>query len=245
MKRREFIALLGGAAASWPLAARAEQSDLPLVGFLHQGSAGANSKVVGAFLRGLQGAGYENQRNVQLEFRWADGHYDRLGSLAAELVRLRPAVIAAALLPAAEAAKSATTTIPVVFISGSDPIEAGLVASLARPTSNVTGVSLFSVPLISKRLELLHELVPGGTAVAVLVNPSNPNARSNELAIENAARVIGLKLAFMGAAASVIARLLHRLYWLSYVGLGIILFVACHMIFDGTADVWGIASSNW
>jgi len=101
MKRREFIALLGGAAASWPLAARAEQSDLPLVGFLHQGSAGANSKVVGAFLRGLQGAGYENQRNVQLEFRWADGHYDRLGSLAAELVRLRPAVIAAALLPAA------------------------------------------------------------------------------------------------------------------------------------------------
>src|SRR5437899_627998 len=199
LKRREFITLVAGAAA-WPLAARAEQSALPLVGFLDQGSAGANSKVVGAFLRGLQGAGYEDKRNVQLEFRWADGHYDRLGSLAADLVRLRPAVIAAALLPAAEAAKSATTTIPVVFISGSDPIETGLVASLGRPTSNVTGVSLFSVPLISKRLELLHELVPGGTAVAVLVNPSNPNARSNELAIENAATVIGLKLAFMGAA---------------------------------------------
>jgi ABC-type uncharacterized transport system substrate-binding protein len=180
LRRREFILALACAAA-WPLAARAEQSGLPLVGFLHQGSAGANDKVVGAFLRGLQGAGYEDQRNVQLEFRWADGHYDRLGSLAADLVRLRPAVIAAALLPAAEAAKSATTTIPVVFISGSDPIETGLVASLGRPTSNVTGVSLFSVPLISKRLELLHELVPGGTAVAVLVNPSNPNARSNEL----------------------------------------------------------------
>ena len=200
MKRREFIALFGSAAAAWPLAARAEQSNVPLVGFLHQGSAGSNGKVVDAFLRGLQDAGYEDRRNVQLEFRWADGHYDRLGSLAADLVRLRPAVIAAALLPAAQAAKSATTTIPVIFISGSDPIEAGLVASLARPTSNVTGVSLFSVPLISKRLELLHELVPGGTAVAVLVNPSNPNARSNELAIENAARVIGLKLAFMGAA---------------------------------------------
>jgi putative ABC transport system substrate-binding protein len=199
MKRRAFITLLGGAAA-WSLAARAEQSSVPLIGFLHQGSAGANGKVVGAFLRGLQDAGYEDRRNVKLEFRWADGHYDRLASLAADLVRLRPAVIAAALLPAAQAAKSATTTIPVVFISGSDPIETGLVASLGRPTSNVTGVSLFSVPLISKRLELLHELVPGGTAVAVLVNPSNPNARSNELAIENAARVIGLKLAFMGAA---------------------------------------------
>jgi ABC-type uncharacterized transport system substrate-binding protein len=200
MRRREFITLLGGAVAAWPIGAHAEQSALPLVGFLHQGSAGANGKMVGAFLRGLQGAGYEDQRNVQLEFRWADGHYDRLGSLAADLVRLRPAVIAAALLPAAEAAKSATTTIPVVFISGSDPIETGLVASLGRPTSNVTGVSLFSVPLISKRLELLHELVPGATAVAVLVNPNNPNARSNELAIKNAAEIIGLNLALMGAA---------------------------------------------
>jgi putative tryptophan/tyrosine transport system substrate-binding protein len=198
--RRQFITLLGGAAAAWPLAGRAEQPTTPLVGFLHQGSANGNGKVVGAFLRGLQNAGYEDRRNVQLEFRWADGHYDRLGSLAADLVRLRPAVIAAALLPAVQAAKSATTTIPVVFISGSDPIETGLVASLGRPTSNVTGVSLFSVPLISKRLELLHELVPGGAAVAVLVNPTNPNARSNELAIEDAASVIGLKLAFMGAA---------------------------------------------
>jgi putative ABC transport system substrate-binding protein len=198
-RRRACITLLAGAAV-WPLAARAEQSDVPLVGFLHQGSAGSNGKMVDAFLRGLQDAGYEDRRNVQLKFHWADGRYDRLGSLAADLVRLRPAVIAAALLPAAQAAKSATTTIPVVFITGSDPIETGLVASLARPTSNVTGVSLFSVPLISKRLELLHELVPGRTAVAVLVNPSNPNARSNELEIENAARVIGLKLAFMGAA---------------------------------------------
>jgi putative tryptophan/tyrosine transport system substrate-binding protein len=201
VRRREFILALGGAAVAWPLAAHAEQSDVRLVGFLHQGSAGSNGKVVDAFLRGLQDAGYEDRRNVQLQFRWADGHYDRLGSLAADLVRLRPAVIAAALLPAAQAAKSATTTIPVIFITGSDPIETGLVASLARPTSNVTGVSLFSVPLISKRLELLNELVPRETAVAVLVNPSNPNARSNELAIEDAARVIGLKLAFMSAAS--------------------------------------------
>jgi putative ABC transport system substrate-binding protein len=201
VKRREFVALFGGAAAAWPLAGRAQQPGVPLVGFLHQGSAGANGKVVGAFLRGLREAGYEASTNVQLEFRWADGHYDRLGALAADLVRLRPTAIAAALLPAALAAKAATATIPVVFISGSDPVETGLVASLGRPTGNVTGVSLFSVPLISKRLELLHELVPSGTAIAVVVNPSNPNVSSTQLAIENAARILGLRLAFMGAAA--------------------------------------------
>jgi putative tryptophan/tyrosine transport system substrate-binding protein len=199
VRRREFITLLGGAAAGWPLTARAQQPAIPVVGFLHQGSAGANAKIVDAFLRGLQGAGYEDRRKVQLEFRWADGHYERLGTLAADLVRLRPAVIATALLPAAQAAKAATTTIPVVFISGSDPVESGLVASLGRPTGNVTGVSLFSVPLISKRLELLHELVPVGTTIGVLVNPSNPNAGANETAIENAAQVIGLKVTFVGA----------------------------------------------
>ena len=199
MNRRAVVALLGSVAA-WPLAARSQQLGIPLVTFLHQGSAGANITVVDAFLRGLRDAGYEDKRNVQLEFRWADGHYERLEAMAADLVQLRPSVIAAALLPAAQAAKAATTTIPVVFISGSDPIESGLVASLGRPIGNVTGVSLFSVPLISKRLELLHELVPFENAIAVLVNPSNPNAGPNERAIENAARVIGLKAAFVGAS---------------------------------------------
>ena len=195
MKRREFITLLGGAAAAWPLAARAQQPAMPVIGFLHQGSAGANVKVIDAFRHGLQEAGYEEGRNAHVEFRWADGHYERLGALAAEVVRLRPAV-----MPAAQAAKAATTTIPIVFISGSDPIESGLVASLGRPTGNVTGVSLFSVPLISKRLELLHELAPVITAVGVLVNPSNPNAGANERAIESAAKVIGLTVAFVGAS---------------------------------------------
>ena len=148
----------------------------------------------------MQEAGYEEGRNAHVEFRWADGHYERLGTLAAELVRLRPAVITAALLPAAQAAKAATATIPIVFISGSDPIESGLVASLGRPTGNVTGVSLFSVPLISKRLELLHELIPIFNAVGVLVNPSNPNAEANERAIESSAKVLGLTVAFVGAS---------------------------------------------
>jgi putative tryptophan/tyrosine transport system substrate-binding protein len=197
MKRREFITFLG-AAAAWPLAARAQPA-MPVIGFLHQGSAGANVKVIDAFRLGLQEAGYEEGRNAHVEFRWADGHYERLGALADEMVRLRPVVMAAALLPAAQAAKAATTTIPIVFISGSDPIESGLVASLRRPTGNVTGVSLFSVPLISKRLELLHELAPGGT-VGVLLNPSNPNAEANEQAIESAAQVIGLTVAFVGAS---------------------------------------------
>jgi putative ABC transport system substrate-binding protein len=171
-----------------------------VIGFLHQGSAGANVKVIDAFRHGMQEAGYEEGRNAHVEFRWADGHYERLGTLAAELVRLRPAVITAALLPAAQAAKAATATIPIVFISGSDPIESGLVASLGRPTGNVTGVSLFSVLLISKRLELLHELIPIFNAVGVLVNPSNPNAEANERAIESSAKVLGLTVAFIGAS---------------------------------------------
>jgi putative ABC transport system substrate-binding protein len=191
--------LLGGAAA-WPVAARAQQPAMPVIGFLHQGSAEANVKVIDAFRHGMQEAGYEEGRNAHVEFRWADGHYERLGTLAAELVRLRPAVITAALLPAAQAAKAATATIPIVFISGSDPIESGLVASLGRPTGNVTGVSLFSVPLISKRLELLHELIPIGNAVGVLVNPSNPNAEANERAIESSAKVLGSTVAFVGAS---------------------------------------------
>ena len=201
MNRRAFIVLIGGAAAM-PLAAtsrvaRAQQPAMPVIGFLHQGSPQSNAHVIDAFRRGLQETGHVEGRNVVLEFRWANGEYNRLPALAADLVRRQPSVIAAALLPAAHAVKAATATIPVVFVSGSDPIETGLVTSLNRPTGNVTGVSLFSVPLIAKRLELLHELVPGAAAVAVLVNPANPNADSNMREIEAAGHRAGLRIAFI------------------------------------------------
>jgi putative tryptophan/tyrosine transport system substrate-binding protein len=204
MKRREFIALIAG--GGLPLAtkarhARAQQPAVPVVGFLHQGAARPNGKVVDAFRRGLEEIGYAEGRNLTFDFRWADGRYERLPALAADLVQRRPAIIAAALLPAAQAAKAATASIPVVFISNSDPIEAGLVTSINRPGGNITGVSLFSVPLNAKRLEVLHELVPAGATVGVLVNPRNPNAAANERAIAGAAEVIGLKITFVSASS--------------------------------------------
>jgi putative ABC transport system substrate-binding protein len=202
MRRREFITLLGGEAVAWPLAARAQQPAIPVVGFLHQGSSQPNDQLgVGAFRSGLQESGYIEGRNVGFEFRWADGEYDRLPALAADLVGREVSVIVAALLPAARAAKAATATIPIVFISGSDPIETRLVTSLSRPTEYVTGVSVFSVPLIAKRLELLHELIPGMAVVAVLVNPSNPNTESNVRDIEAAARTMGLRIRFIRASS--------------------------------------------
>jgi putative ABC transport system substrate-binding protein len=196
IRRRDFIAILGGAAA-WPVAARAQPPKMPVVGFLHTGAPDPNSLSLNAFRQGLQDGGFVEGRNIQLELRWADGKYDQVPRLAADLVRRRPAAIAAALLPAARAVKSATATIPVVFITGSDPVETGLVTSLNRPSENVTGVSLFSVTLIAKRLELLHEVIPRAAVVAVLVNPSNPNAEASEQAIESAARVIGLRIEFI------------------------------------------------
>jgi len=146
VRRREVIALLGDAAAAWPIMARAQQRAMPVVGFLHQGALVALNE----FRRGLQENGFVEGR-IKIELRWADGNYDRLPALAADLVRHQPAAIAAALLPAAQAVKAATATIPIVFISGSDPIDIGLVTSLNRPSGNVTGVSLFSVPLIAKK----------------------------------------------------------------------------------------------
>jgi putative ABC transport system substrate-binding protein len=201
IRRREFIFTLGGAAAAWPLAVRAQQPTMPVIGFLHQGSAEPTAHSVDAFRSGLQERGYIEGRNVIFEFRWANGEYNRLSALAAELVSRQPAVIAAALLPAAQAAKAATTTIPIVFISGSDPVETGLVTSLNRPTENVTGVSLFAVPLIAKRLELLHELIPGATTVAVLVNPTNPNVQANMRDIAAAGHSTGLRIVFMSASS--------------------------------------------
>jgi putative ABC transport system substrate-binding protein len=190
MKRREFIAL-AGAAVAWPLAARAQQP-LPVIGFLHQGSPEPLS-LMNAFRKGLSEAGIIDTQNVTIEDRAADGHYDRLPALAAELVEHRVAVIAANFLPAALAAKAATQTIPIVFLSGSDPIGAGLVSSINRPTGNVTGIAPMFTLLGTKNLEFLHELVPKATVIGALANLSNPNAEHQVKDLEAAARILGLE----------------------------------------------------
>ena len=190
MRRREFITLLGGAAA-WPLAAWAQQP-LPVIGFLHQGSPEPLS-LMNAFRKGLSEVGIIDGQDVTIEDRAADGHYDRLPALAAELVERRVAVIAANFLPAALAAKAATQTIPIVFLSGSDPIGAGLVSSMNRPTGNVTGIAPMFTLLGTKNLELLHELVPKATVIGALANLSNPNAEHQVKDLEAAARILGLE----------------------------------------------------
>jgi putative ABC transport system substrate-binding protein len=179
VKRRDFITLLGGAAAAWPLAARAQQpAKLPIIGFLGGGSAEAFAHVVAAFGQGLYETGFAEGQNVTIEYRWAEGQYDRLPALVAELVG-RPVVVIVATGGdvGVRAAKKATTTIPIVFTSGSDPVAAGFVSSLNRPGGNVTGVSLFVSVLEVKKLDLLRELVPTAAVIAFLLNPSNPRAR--------------------------------------------------------------------
>jgi ABC-type uncharacterized transport system substrate-binding protein len=175
LRRRQFITLLGGAAA-WPLAARAQRVATPVIGFLHQGAPETNKDFIAAFRQGLQQGGYFEGQNVTLECRWAEARYDRLSVLAGDLVRRPVDVMVATYLPAALAAKSATDAIPTVFVIGSDPVATGLVTSLNRPTGNVTGIMILHATLGGKRLELLRELVPTADVVALLVNPANGNA---------------------------------------------------------------------
>jgi putative ABC transport system substrate-binding protein len=194
MRRREFLTLLGGAVTAWPRAARAHQAAIPVVGYLDSRVAAASSYQVEAFRRGLNEAGFVEGRNVAIEYRWAEDQYDRLPALAADLVRGGAAVIVVNNSSVVSAAKAATSTIPIVFVGGIDPVEAGFVASLNRPGGNVTGVSYISGTLNPKRLELLHELVPKPALFAVLLDPNAPSLESQLRDIEVAARALGRQI---------------------------------------------------
>jgi ABC-type uncharacterized transport system substrate-binding protein len=200
MRRREFITLLGGAAATWPLAARAQQPTMPVVGFIRDGSADASARYRAAFRKGLNETGTVEGQNVSVEYHWLEGQIDRLPALIADLVRQQVAVIATAGNVPTLAAKAATATIPIVFGVGVDPVRLGLVASFARPGGNATGVNFFNIEVQAKRLRLLHDLVPKAVRIAVLVNPVNASATESTLRIvQEAAPTIGLQIQIFNA----------------------------------------------
>jgi putative tryptophan/tyrosine transport system substrate-binding protein len=201
VRRREFITLLGGAAA-WPLAARAQQPAMPVMGFLASASADGYAWALPPLREGLAAAGYVEGRNLTIEYRWADYQYDRLPALAADLVRRPVAVIfATGGVVSAIAAKSSTATVPIVFAQGSDPVQYGLVASLNRPGGNVTGATFYNSALGPKRIGLLREIVPNAAVIAVLVNPNNPNAVSDTKELQDAGRSIGVKIEVVHAGS--------------------------------------------
>jgi putative ABC transport system substrate-binding protein len=203
MRRRDFITLIGAAAAAWPLAARAQQPPMPVIGFLHPTSPAALPDRLRGFRQGLKDTGYVEGENVMIVYRFAENQTDRLSAVADDLVTRRVAVIAAANSPPALAAKAATTTIPIVFITPEDPVRLGLVTSLAKPGGNLTGINLLSGELAAKRLELLRELVPRAARVAVLVNPANPYTTETTLRdVEAAARSMGLQIQVWNASTS-------------------------------------------
>jgi putative ABC transport system substrate-binding protein len=200
MRRREFITLLGGAAAAWPLATRAQQPAMPAIGFLGAPSAAPYARYVAAVHQGLKEVGYIEHQNVAMEYRWADSQYDRLPALAADLVSRRVAVIVPiGGAPATVAAKAATSTIPIVFNLGADPVGLGLVTNLSRPGGNITGIAMMTLEVETKRLELLHELAPASSSLAILLNPSNAQAQTQEREAQRAARVIGRQVLVLKA----------------------------------------------
>ena len=201
MNRRVFLATLAGCAAAWPFSVSAQPTSLPLIGFLSTRTARESEGLVAGFHRGLREAGFTEGRNVSVEYRWADGQIDRLPALAAEIVALRPAVIAAVGGPRSSfAARDATKTIPIVFTMGDDPVKLGLVASLSRPGGNITGVTALGGTLSAKRFQLLRELVPHAKLIAVLVNPNRPDIQSQTAELQKAAREVGQQVAFLNAS---------------------------------------------
>jgi putative tryptophan/tyrosine transport system substrate-binding protein len=198
VRRREFITLMGSSMAAWR-AAHAQQPAMPVIGFLHPSPEGVRANETTAFRQGLKEAGYVEGHNVAIEYRWAEGHYDRLPALAADLVRRQVVEIVTSGTPAALAAKAASSTIPIVMNVGIDPVQIGLVASLNRPSGNVTGLALLTVELAAKQLEVLHELLRTSAAVALLVNPNNPAAEPETKGVRDAARSLGLQLHVLDA----------------------------------------------
>ena len=215
MRRREFITLLGSAAVAWPAAATAQQAAMPVIGWLGSGSPGPSASAVIVFRQGLAEAGYVEGRNVAIEYRWAEGQYDRLPALAAELVRRQVAVIVATPIPAALAAKAATATIPIVFSAAADPVNLGLVGSLARPGGNATGVGFFQAELSAKQLDLLRELRPNAARIGVLVNPANANVEGLTKDVTAAAAALRIEIEIVHARDSreigeAFAKLVHN-----------------------------------
>jgi putative ABC transport system substrate-binding protein len=201
MRRREFITLVGGAAAAWPPAARAQHSTMmPVIGFLNSTSLDGYRPMLNAFRQGLQESGYVEGRNVAIEYRWAEGRNDRLSAMAAELVRRQVTVIVAMNTASALAARAATTTIPIIFYTGADPVQLGLITSLSRPGGNLTGVVTLNVELAAKRLQLLHELVPAASIIALLVNPTDSNAEITLKNLRAAARDLGVQVHVLRAS---------------------------------------------
>jgi putative ABC transport system substrate-binding protein len=200
MLRRDFLGVMGGAAATWPLAARAQQPALPVIGFMNIGTPKGNGDLRVSFQKGLSEAGFTDGQNVTIEYHWAEGHDDRLPALAADLARRRVSVIAATGTPAALAAKSAIATVPIVFETSSDPVKLGLVASLNRPGGNATGVTQLSSELVSKRMGLLHDLIPAATVIGFLVNPGDPRTETQTKDTQEAAHALGLQIQILNAS---------------------------------------------